>query len=198
MRGTTKILLVALVAGTLGVVASVAVNGPGPLLRTEWGQRAVQGAISAVSPAPPEGLAVAERGGPVPPIRLPGLHGDALTLPDDFAGRPVLVNVWASWCGPCIEEMPELQRYAREQGGNGTQVLGIALDEEAAVRAFLQRVPVSYAIALDTPGPRDAGVQLGNPRGVLPYSVLVSADGRLLKQRVGPFAAGEIDAWATP
>lgn len=198
MRGTTRILLVALVAGTLGVVASVAINGPGPLLRTEWGQRTVQGAISAVSPAPPDGLAVAERGAVVPAIALPALAGGTVDVPAGFAGRPLLVNVWASWCGPCIDEMPELDRYAREQAGNGTQVLGIALDEEAAVRDFLARIPVSYPIALDTPGSRDSGVQLGNPRGVLPYSVLISADGRLLKQRIGPFEHGEIDAWARP
>jgi thiol-disulfide isomerase/thioredoxin len=173
MRGTTRILLVALVAGTLGVVASVAVNGPGPLLRTDWGQRTVQGAISAVSTAPPDGLAVAERGAPVPPITLAALAGGTIDVPAGFAGRPLLVNLWASWCGPCIAEMPELDRYAREQGGNGTQVLGIALDDEASVRAFLARIPVSYAIALDTPGPRDSGVQLGNPRGVLPYSCLL-------------------------
>jgi hypothetical protein len=58
--------------------------------------------------------------------------------------------------------------------------------------------PVAYAIALDTPGPADAGVKLGNPRGVLPYTALVSADGRLLKQKIGPFQHGEIDAWAHP
>lgn len=196
MRPVTRILLVALAAGTLGVVASMAVNGPGPLLRTEWGQRAVQGALSAVSPPPPEGLAVASRGGVVPPIRLPSLDGTMIALPADFAGRPLLVNVWASWCGPCIEEMPELERYAREQGANGTQVLGIALDEAEAVQAFLKQIQVTYAIVLDTPGPRDAGVRLGNPRGLLPYSVLLSADGRLLKQRIGPFEHGEISTWA--
>ncbi|HEY5849531.1 MAG TPA: TlpA family protein disulfide reductase, partial [Lysobacter sp.] len=62
--------------------------------------------------------------------------------------------------------------------------------------AFLQRTPVDYPILLDAPGPADAGVSLGNPQGVLPYSVLVSADGRLLKQRIGPFADGEIAGWA--
>jgi thiol-disulfide isomerase/thioredoxin len=195
---TGQILLVAFVAATLGVVASLAINGPGPLLRTEWGQRLVQGAISVVSPAPLDNLAVARRGEPIPPLRLPTLDGGRLALPADYAGRPLLINVWASWCGPCIAEMPELDRFAAEHAGYGTQVVGIALDDADAVNAFLQRVPVRYPIALDTPGPRDAGVQLGNPRGVLPYSVLVSADGRLLKQRIGPFASGELDAWATP
>src|SRR3546814_12974329 len=55
------------------------------------------------------------------------------------------------------------------------------------VRDFLQRVPVDYPILVDAAGPADAGVRLGNPKGVLPYSVLVSADGVLLKQRIGPF-----------
>lgn len=193
--GTRAILLAAFVAGVLGVVAGLAVNGPGPLLRTELGQRAVQGAMDAVAPPPPEGLAVATRGGPVPAITLPDLEGTPRTLPEDFAGRPILVNLWASWCGPCIEEMPELDRYAAAQGDSGVQVVGIALDDRASVEAFLQRIPVRYTILLDAPGPRDAGVQLGNPRGVLPYTALVSADGRLLKQRIGPFVHGELDAW---
>ena len=113
-------------------------------------------------------------------------------------GRPLLVNVWASWCPPCIEEMPELDRFARAQGEEGVQVLGLALDEREAVHEFLQRVPVHYPQAIDAPGPADAGVRMGNPKGVLPYSILVSADGRLLKQKIGPFEPGEIDRWAAP
>ena len=74
-------------------------------------------------------------------------------------------------------------------------MVGIALDDAAAVRDFLTRIPVRYPILLDQAGPRDAGVQLGNPKGVLPYTALISADGRLLKQKIGPFQHGEIDNW---
>lgn len=196
MRSGTRIVLVALAAGVFGAALGFAIHGPGSLLRTEWGQRAVQTAYDAVSPPAPEGLSVASRGERIPAISLSGLDGRRIDLPAQFAGRPLLVNVWASWCGPCIREMPELADYARKQGANGTQVLGIALDDAEAVQDFLQRVPVDYPIALDTPGPRDAGVRLGNRRGVLPYSVLVSADGRLLKQHLGPFEAGQIEEWA--
>lgn len=196
MRDSTKVVLVALAAGTLGVVAALAVRGPGPLLGTEAGQRAVQQVLSATAPEAPDGVIVAERGDIVQPMVLERLDGGGMSLPDAAGARPMLVNVWASWCAPCIEEMPELQRYHAEQDANGVQVVGIALDDRHAVEAFLQRVPVDYTILLDAPGPADAGVRLGNPAGVLPYTALVDADGRLVRQKIGPFAHGEIDAWA--
>jgi len=198
MNPGTKVVLVALAAGTLGVVASLVMNGPGPLLGTEAGQRVVQEAYRASAPEPPPGVTMARRGEPLPAFEVPDLDGTPVPVPGDWAGRPLLLNVWASWCGPCIEEMPELQRFHAEQGDKGVQVVGIALDDADAVRDFLQRVPVDYPILVDTAGPGDAGVRLGNPKGVLPYSVLVSADGRLLKQRIGPFEHGEIEGWAHP
>ncbi|HVI58078.1 MAG TPA: TlpA disulfide reductase family protein [Luteimonas sp.] len=196
MNSGAKVVLVALAAGALGVAASIALNGPGPLLGTEAGQRVVQEAYRATAPEPPAGVAVAERGRKAPAFTVPGLDGRPVAVPAAWAGRPVLVNVWASWCGPCIEEMPELQRFHATQGANGTQVVGIALDDAAAVRDFLRRVPVDYPILVDAAGPADAGVRLGNPKGVLPYSVLLAADGTVLKQRIGPFEHGEVDAWA--
>lgn len=200
MKSTTRIVLVALAAGVLGIAASLWSNGLGPLvgpmLRTEIGQRTLQDIASASAPPAPAGLAIARRGGPMPALRLPTLDGEAIALPGAYAGRPLLINLWASWCGPCIVEMPELDRYAASQGANGTQVVGIALDDADAVRAFLQRTPVAYPILIDVAGPRDSSVQLGNPKGVLPFTVLVGADGRVLKQKLGPFQHGEIDAWA--
>lgn len=200
MKPTTKIVLVALAAGAAGIAASLWSSGPGPLLgpllRSEFGQRALQGMAAADAPPAPAGLAVAARGQPLPMLTLPALDGQATALPGAYAGRPLLINLWASWCGPCIKEMPELDRYAANQGTNGTQVVGIALDDAGAVRAFLRRTPVSYPILLDVAGPRDSAVQLGNPKGVLPFSVLVGADGRVRKLKLGPFQPGEIGAWA--
>ena len=197
MRSGIKVVLVALAAGIAGLVAGTLFNpgGIAPLARTELGQRLLQGALSSTAPTPPPGLAIAKRGQSIPVLKLRGLDGNVIELPGRFAGRPLLINLWASWCGPCVREMPELQRFAAQQGTNGAQVVGIALDDATAVHAFLQTTPVDYPILLDAPGPADAGVSLGNPKGVLPYSVLVSADGRLLKQRIGPFAEGEIATW---
>jgi thiol-disulfide isomerase/thioredoxin len=193
-----KVVLAGLVAGGLGLLAGILATGGGPLLGTELGQRVLNDALTARAPPLPDGGAVARRGEALPEVAVDRLEGGQVRLPGDYAGRPLLVNVWASWCGPCIKEMPELDRYARAQGEAGVQVLGLALDEPQAVRAFLARIPVHYPQAIDVPGPADAGVRLGNPQGVLPYSILVSADGRLLKQKIGPFEHGEIDRWAAP
>ena len=179
MKPALKIVLVAALAGALGVAAGL------------WRQGRL-----GPAPAPPAGVRVAGVGDPLPAIALADLDGKIVELARIAPGRPLLVNVWASWCGPCVKEMPELERYASEQGGNGAQVIGLALDTPEAVRAFVARVPVSYPLLLDTPGPADASVRLGNTHGLLPYSVLVGADGRIRKRKLGPFAVGEIRDWA--
>ncbi len=198
MNQNAKIVLIALLAAIAGVAFSVWLNPPAPLMRTEIGQRALQDMLAATVPTPPEGLAIARRGELIPVLELANLDGGRMELPSAHAGRPQLINLWASWCGPCIEEMPELDRFARQQGTDGVQVVGIALDDADAVQAFLKKVPVGYPILIDAAGPADAGVQLGNVKGVLPFTVLVDAEGRLVKQKIGPFRDGEIDRWAHP
>lgn len=193
---TRYVLMVAIAAAVLGASAGLLVSGPGPLWRSAWGQRLLQGWLDADAPPPPPGLRVARPGEIMPILELPGLDGRMRSLPDEYAGRPLLINLWASWCGPCVTEMPELQRYSRIQRENGVQVVGIALDEAEAVRTFLERTSVTYPILLDVPGPADAGVRLGNPQGVLPYSILIGRDGRVLKQRIGPFSPGELERFA--
>lgn len=194
--GTAAVLLVALIAGALGIVASLFGTGPGPLLQTELGQRALNAALSISAPKPPAGVTIAHRGERMPPLVLTALDGKPVALPAAFPERSLLINVWASWCGPCVKEMPELQRFAAQQADNGVQVVGIALDDPVSVRAFLKRVAVTYPILIDAPGPADASVRLGNLKSVLPYSVLISSEGRVLKQRIGPFAQGEIERWS--
>ena len=199
MPRTRTVLLVAMVAAIAGASASLFFEPriAQRLAGTAAGQRLLDAALKAKADPPPAGVIVGERGRIVPDMRVRDLDGRAVALPDAWAGRTTLVNVWATWCAPCLKEIPELQAFAREQGANGTQVVGIALDDDTAVRAFLQAHAIGYPSLVDTPGPADAGVRLGNPAGVLPYSVLVAPDGRLLKTRIGPFHdAADIAAWA--
>ena len=149
----------------------------------------------APPPAPRPVVASAGIGDLLPAITLPNLDGTPVNLAG-FRGRPLLINVWASWCRPCVEEMPELAAFAAAQPADGVQVLGMALDTPEGVRDFLARVPVGYPIVLEMPGADDASVRLGNAQGLLPYSVLVDAHGRIVKQKLGPFKHGEISRWA--
>ena len=144
------------------------------------------------SATPVQGVRVGEL---MPSFALPDLDGMPVQFPERFKGKPLLINVWASWCAPCIEEMPELARFAARHADSGPQVVGLALDTPDAVLDVLGNVPVYYPIVIETPGPNDASVKLGNSQGLLPYSVLIDAQGRVLKQKLGPFKAGEIDAW---
>ena len=201
MASNKGILVVALLAAVAGAAASLYFE-PTIALRlagTEPGQRVLETVLDAKAPTPPAGTKIAKRGNIVPAMTLATPNGARVEIPRDWAGKPTLVNLWASWCAPCLKEMPELQAFASEQAANGVQVVGIALDDSASVQAMLQRLAITYPNLIDAPGPADAGVRLGNPAGVLPYSVLVSADGRVLKTRIGPFAdLAEIRDWAAP
>ena len=199
MPSNRAVLVVALLAAIAGAGASLLFEPTIAyrLAGTEVGQQVLDASLKARAPAAPAGVSVAEKGGIVPAMTLSDSSGQPVTIPAAWVGRPSLVNLWATWCAPCLKEMPDLQAFATAQGDAGVRVVGIALDDAAAVAAFLRQHGITYPVLLDAAGPADAGVRLGNPAGVLPYSVLVSADGRLLKARIGPFTdAAEIAEWA--
>ncbi len=147
--------------------------------------------------APPPGVVVVEPGQPVHALVLPELEsGHPFTV--SGPGRPRLINYWASWCGPCREEMPVLDAFAAQQGASGVQVLGIALDTRADALAFQRQVSVGFTLLLETAGPADSSVWLGNARGVLPFTVLLDAQGRLVKTHYGAFPSVEsVQRWVS-
>jgi peroxiredoxin len=132
------------------------------------------------------GVATVTTGDLAPELTLPDLDGQPRRL-SEWRGRPVLLNFWATWCTPCIEEMPLLASVRAEQAANGLEIVGIALDDPAQVGAFVRQLGITYPILLDRPGAADSSVMLGNNRGVLPYSVLIGADGRIRASKLGDF-----------
>jgi thiol-disulfide isomerase/thioredoxin len=179
------LLLVALLAATGGLVASVAWFGGYPAISHSPLLQALLG----------KWLYTDFDGAKVAPFELPRVDGGSMRLPPP--GRPVLINYWASWCGPCREEMPLLEAYARSQGPAGIQVVGVALDSPDAAKSFLVDTPVSFPILVEPPGSSDSSTRFGNTGGLLPFSVLVDSQGRLVTRRAGPFFGGpELEAWA--
>lgn len=143
---------------------------------------------------PPPGITVTAPGELAPELVFADL-GNAEVALSAFRGRPLIINFWATWCAPCIEEMPMLSAFHSSQGQSGPQVLGIAQDQPQRVRAFLETSPVSYPIVFDRPSPGDASVRLGNTRNALPYTVLLDADGRILATHLGDFDRRELERW---
>jgi len=137
-------------------------------------------------------------GDAAPAFARPDLDGKARSL-DEWKGKLRLVNFWAAWCGPCREEMPLLDRTQERYAAKGLQTIGIAVDNAAAIREFLDRVPVRYPILVDDPSKgEDLAGTFGDDRGVLPYTVLIAPDGRVLARRFGNFTEETLEAWLSP
>ncbi|WP_426701086.1 TlpA family protein disulfide reductase [Rhodanobacter sp. Col0626] len=130
----------------------------------------------------------------LPAITLPDLDGKPHQLAE-YRGRRVVLNFWASWCVPCLEEMPALTRVQEKFGEHAPIVIGIAMDEPVRVRAFLAAHPVNYPILLGHLAWPSTSEQLGNARQILPYSVLIDADGRILATHEGPLTARLLQEW---
>ena len=121
---------------------------------------------------------------PAPEITLKDLDGHPHRL-SEFRGKLLLVNFWATWCGPCLREMPLLVAAQNEYGKRGFQVIGPALDEVDAVRAMAKKIGINYPIMVGDEDITNAMDALGDELGALPLSVLIGRDGQILTRVTG-------------
>ncbi len=119
----------------------------------------------------------------------------ALTM-RSLAGRPLLINFWATWCPPCVEELPLLNRFYEEHRHNGWQVLGLAVDQPAAVEAFLRRAPVGFQVAMAGMPGIELSKTLGNVGGGLPFTAIFGSDGQVLHRKMGRVTALDLQQWS--
>lgn len=111
-------------------------------------------------------------------------------------GRPLVVNFWATWCPPCIREMPALDRFHRDFNSKGWQVIGIAADSADKVRDFLAKTPIGFPIAVAGFGGVELSRHLGNLSGGLPFTVLFDGRGSVMRRHMGETRYEQLATWA--
>ena len=114
-----------------------------------------------------------------------------------LAGKPLLLNFWATWCAPCVTEMPMLDAFARAQRANGIQVLALAIDQPEAVRRFITERAIGMPVALGGATGLDLSRSLGNTAGALPFSASFASNGTMVDKKLGRLDEAGLSVWAT-
>ena len=119
-------------------------------------------------------------------LNLPGTDDPAIDL-GQWRGKPLVVNFWATWCAPCVEEMPELSALQQQFQAKGLQVLGIGIDSPENIRKFSEQRPVVYPLFIAGAGGSELSRRFGNSSGGLPYTVVIDRNGRVQTRIIGRF-----------
>lgn len=158
-----------------------------------WLQYRMDNAMPVQPPAP-AGVHTLAAGDQAGDYTLPDLDGNTTALAK-WHGKVVLLNFWATWCEPCRQEMPMLAQLQREHASNGLQVVGIAMEQPQSASKFLQQVHVGYPTLIGIDADPVPTTVFGDTAGLLPYSVLIGRDGRILETKLGPLDPSIIKAW---
>jgi len=117
-------------------------------------------------------------GDTAPDFSITSDSGRTITV-HDFGGKLLLLNFWASWCAPCVEEIPSLNQLSRQLGPKGLVVLGVTVDkDEKALQSFLKRSPLSFPIARDP----DQDINLRYGTSLFPESYLIGSNGKVIEK----------------
>lgn len=129
---------------------------------------------------------------------LTGLDGQPVAM-EKFRGRPLIVNFWARWCGPCRDEIPELVRLREAQGEDGIEVVGVSVEAEdklESVRDFAKAYDMSYPVAVAGKDGIPLMKALGNAQAGLPFTVYIGRDGKPVGSKMGVVRRADLEASA--
>lgn len=150
---------------------------------------------AVMAPLPSVGAPPADAAADFLANTFPDLKGEDVPL-SSYAGRPLVVNFWATWCAPCIKEMPDLDELSRKY--TDMTFVGVAIDTLPNVERFLKKVQVSYPLLIAGHGGIEKMKALGNRKGGLPYTVIFDADSRMTRDFLGQIHLSELDSHLAP
>jgi len=125
--------------------------------------------------------------------RFPDLSGRVRGL-SEWSGQVLVCNFWATWCPPCVEEIPILGDARKRFAPNGVEVVGIAVDSAANVAKFSKTTPLAYPILIAGGQGLDLLRKLGNRSGGLPFTVVLDRSGSIVATKLGAYEAPELEA----
>jgi len=143
--------------------------------------------IDAVEASP-----VGTQASPIFLLALPDLSGNAQAL-EQWRGKILVVNYWATWCPPCREEMPGFARLQEKFAAKGVQFVGISIDTAVKVAEFQQQTSVNYPLLIGDMGAIDSSVALGNSRQALPFTAVIDRHGMISTVKLGRFAEADLE-----
>lgn len=124
-------------------------------------------------------------------LRLADAQGQAHAL-EAYRGRLVVLNFWATWCPPCVEEMPELDALQGELRTRGVQIIGIGIDSAANIARFAAKSPMQYPLLVGGGEALPLLAAFGDTSGALPYTVAIAPDGRIVFRHLGRVRLAEL------
>lgn len=123
-------------------------------------------------------------------------EGGELALAN-FRGKPLVLNFWATWCPPCVTELPLLDAFHTENAAAGWSVVGLAVDSPTPVREFLRKRPLALPVGLAGLDGIEFGRSLGNQQGGLPFTIVLDRSGVVRSRHLGALKEPDLAAWKT-
>ncbi|OGA51209.1 MAG: hypothetical protein A3G25_01680 [Betaproteobacteria bacterium RIFCSPLOWO2_12_FULL_63_13] len=125
-------------------------------------------------------------------LRLPDVSGESRSL-EQWRDGVLIVNFWATWCGPCRQEIPLLVRFQTKYASKGVQIVGISVDSADKVRQFALEYRVGYPLLIGSFAVLDLSRRLGNTASALPYTVVFDRNGKVIRTRLGAITEIELE-----
>ncbi len=129
---------------------------------------------------------------------LPDLQGKIHSESEWLGKKVVILNFWATWCPPCIREIPEFIKLQEKYGKRGLQFIGIAIDNQKAVQRFVDEMGMNYPILLGDQEAINLSIRLGNKMAGLPFTVIIDRNGQIVSRKIGQISEQQVEKTILP